>query len=129
MFLLFTVRRMSFLSTIHIDATIVLIVATSRAPQSTVLNMLRLFGKIEPKIDQIRAWLSRSTRSPEPPQKFSYGPYFAGQLLSRNQFSQKNRVNPSPLINVKLNVPNLSSIFRPIQGFKTHYSLGCYFIS
>ena len=38
------------------------LVATRRAPQSTVLSMLRLFGKIEPKNYQIRAWLSRRHR-------------------------------------------------------------------
>ena len=37
------------------------------------------------------------TRSPKPPQKFGHGPLFVGQLLSRNQVPQKNRVNPPPL--------------------------------
>ena len=36
------------------------------------------------------------TRSPEPPQKFGHGPLFVGQLLSRNQVSQKIRVKPPP---------------------------------
>ena len=36
------------------------------------------------------------TRGPEPPQKFHYGPKFVGQMLSRNQVSQQNRVNPPP---------------------------------
>ena len=30
------------------------------------------------------------TQSREPPQKFGHGPLFVGQLLSRNQVSQKN---------------------------------------
>ena len=34
------------------------------------------------------------TRSPEPPQKFGHGPFFIGQLLSENQVSQKNQVEP-----------------------------------
>ena len=34
---------------------------------------------------------SVGTRSPEPPQKFGHGPLFVGQLLSRNQVSQKNQ--------------------------------------
>ena len=37
------------------------------------------------------------TRSPEAPQKFGHGPYFVGQLLSRNQVLQKIRVNPATL--------------------------------
>ena len=38
------------------------LLATSRAPHSMVLSMLRRFGKIGPKIDQIWAWLSRGHR-------------------------------------------------------------------
>ena len=38
------------------------LLATSRAPHSMVLSMLRRFGKIGPKINQIWAWLSRGHR-------------------------------------------------------------------
>ena len=35
-------------------------------------------------------------RSPEPPQKFGNGPYFVGQMLSRNQVLQNNQGQPPP---------------------------------
>ena len=38
-------------------------------------------------------------RSPEPPQKFGHGDLFVGQLLSRNQVTQKIRAIPPPPLN------------------------------
>ena len=89
------------------------LVATSRAPQIMVLSMLRSFGKIGPRIDQIWAWLSRGHRwSPgvrNPLKSSVTGPSLLVNCYLEIKFHKIIRVNP-PLNNnskiVKLLTPN-----------------------
>ena len=50
------------------------LVATSRAPQSMVVSMLRRFGKNLPNMGVAVPRAPVGIRSPEPPQKFGHGP-------------------------------------------------------
>ena len=90
------------------DKTLYMCSGTSRAPQSTVLGMLRWFGKIEPTIDQIRAWLSRGhpwapgvkfhkKKQGEPPSpthslwisaQYLLNCGFCGQIIAKNQLNR-----------------------------------------
>ena len=72
--------------------------ATSRAPKILLLGMLRLFVIIEPKLDQIRAWLHRGHRwavEVHGPLKSLVKGY--SLLLSLKQVSQENQYDPPPL--------------------------------
>ena len=81
------------------------LVATSRAPQIMVSNMLRSFGKIGPQIDQIWAWLSRGHRwSPgvrNPLKSSVTGPSLLVNCYLEIKFHKIIRVNPPPPLNVK----------------------------
>ena len=59
--------------------------------------MVRRFDKIGPKIDQMWAWMSRgATVSPGVRNPLKSSVTGHGQLLSRNQVSQKIRATPPP---------------------------------
>ena len=62
------------------------LVATSRVPQSMVLSMLRRFGKIGLKMG-VAVPLAPRVRNPL--KSSVTAPSFFGQLVSRNQVSQK----------------------------------------
>ena len=74
------------------------LVATSRAPQIMVLSMLRSFGKIEPQIDRIWAWLSRghrwSTGVQNPLKSSVTGPSLLVNCYLEIKFHKIIRVNP-----------------------------------
>ena len=98
------------------------LIATSRVPQSTVLNMLRWSGKIEPKIDQIRAWLSRGHPDSGTPSKdSSWALVCWSTAISKSILTKKTRWTPTPPLGSPFHllcehVPSLFSYWWRIPG-------------